>query len=135
MPIGLFPLAELVPGIRHQRHVAASLPLAVVGADGVAAAAQPFAIILSAARMLFGRGTTTLAAAIVLPIFAKLLAVIEPAAQMDVAGSRRDGLRCFRATAAWIAARDPGCQAAYRSGREPMKITPIQGGICHVNDF
>src|SRR5207237_3037771 len=83
-PFGFFPLAERRPSVVHQRHVTSTVPLAVVRAGRFAAAAEPFAIVLSAAGMLLRRCARALAAARVFAPFALPFAVVQSAAKMHI---------------------------------------------------
>lgn len=129
-PHGFFLLTQLVPGVGHQRHMAAALPFALVAAHGVAAPTEALALVLPAAGMILGGGAATLPAAFVFSLFAQALAVIEAPAQMHFGFGNRDrgwlGVICLL-----FAAHGAARQAAQSCGSEPMKISSINGCSGH----
>lgn len=87
-PIGFQLGVQLVPGPFHQGHMAASLSFALILSGISAAAAEPLALVLSAAGTFFGRGAGPLPAASIFAPFPLSLAIVESTAEMDV---RRGG--------------------------------------------
>lgn len=69
--------------------MAAAVAFAVIGADGFAAAAETFAIILSAAGVFLRSSAGSLAPAVILAFLALAFAIVQAATEMHVGISQR----------------------------------------------
>src|SRR5437773_6318743 len=83
-PPGFLFLSQRIPSTFHQRHLAAAVPFAVIGAGRFAAAAESFAVVESSARMFLRGRARPLAAARIIPMLAVPFALIQSAAEMNI---------------------------------------------------
>src|SRR5205823_529853 len=127
-------LPQRRPGVVHERHMAAALGVALVSADRLAAAAQPFALILAAAGMFLGGCAGSASAAVVLAVLAKAFAIVEATAKMnfglckrnfDAAGRAGRGRWTFFVTAE----NRPCCKSAEGGSGQPVEFASMHGRV------